>query len=102
MRRSSGRPSPQPPESPWFASSNANSHSPFRLFQSRRTSCGRGYSGRGTPAAGTVLFWFVDSMAEFNTQKEVDGKRPFKVYFKDRFSTPPFAETRGPPSKTAG
>src|SRR5688572_19966752 len=46
MRPSSARPYCQPSERPLFASSKANSHSPFRFNHSARTNCGRGYSGR--------------------------------------------------------
>jgi hypothetical protein len=46
-RRSSGVTLCQPLARPTSESSNAKLHSPFRFVQSRRRSCGRGYSGRG-------------------------------------------------------
>ena len=46
-RRSSGFTSCQAFARPTFESSKAKLHSPFRLVQSWRRTCGRGYSGRG-------------------------------------------------------
>ena len=43
----SGGATTAPSARPWSESSKLNSHSPFKFSQSRRTNCGRGYSGRG-------------------------------------------------------
>src|SRR5437868_14332350 len=59
MRLSSSSPKSQPISLPLFASSVENSHSPFRFSHSRRTNCGRGYSGRGMLAAAVFVSFTV-------------------------------------------
>src|SRR5215212_10843395 len=53
--RSSGEIECHPSDRPASSSSKAKAHSPFRIVQSGRWNCGRGYSGRGgLPTAGPV------------------------------------------------
>src|ERR1051326_3975279 len=49
------RPSNQLFLQPTSRSSKANSHSPFKFSHCSRTNCGRGYSGRGTPACVSAM-----------------------------------------------
>src|SRR5512132_1760885 len=56
MRAGNVLPSCQPAFRPSSASSNANSHSPFRLNHKARANWGRGYSGRGISLRLRVFF----------------------------------------------